>query len=70
MAKKKDSGKQKEEKKEVKVEASTFDYRDYVEKTFTTPKAFIYYIIVNGLSFKNKKEVDEAYKSFKQLGGN
>lgn len=49
---------------------ASFDYKDYVEKTFETPKAFLYYILVNDLSLKSKKEVDKAYKLFKQLGGN
>ena len=49
--------------------AASFDYKDYIEKTFDKPKAFIYYIVVNELTFKTKEEVDKAYESFKQLGG-
>lgn len=61
--------KKKKEKKEEKVEKS-FDYKEYVEKTFERPKAFLYYILVNNLTFKSKEEVDKAYELFKQLGGN
>ena len=72
----------KEEEKEVQAKkpvrtrnkktvnaAASFDYKDYIEKTFDKPKAFIYYIVVNELKFKNKEEVDKAYELFKQLGG-
>lgn len=62
--------KKKNETKEEPKKEQSFDYQDYIEKTFNTPKAFIYYIIVNGLTFKNREEVDEAYNIFKQLGGN
>lgn len=47
-----------------------FDYKDYVEKTYENPKAFLYYVLVNDLTLKSKEEVDESYKLFKQLGGN
>jgi hypothetical protein len=52
-----------------KETAPSFDYKDYIEKTFDKPKAFIYYITVNELSFKTKEEVEKAYELFKQLGG-
>lgn len=48
----------------------SFDYKDYVEKTFENPKAFLYYVLVNDLTLKSKEEVDKTYKLFKQLGGN
>lgn len=60
---KKNSGKTKET-------TDSFDYKDYVEKTFERPKTFLYYILVNDLTFKSKEEVDKAYELFKQLGGN
>lgn len=60
---KKNSGKTKET-------ATSFDYKDYVEKTFERPKAFLYYILVNDLTFKSKEEVNKTYELFKQLGGN
>ena len=47
-----------------------FDYKDYVEKTFENPKAFLYYVLVNDLTLKSKEEVDKTYKLFKQVGGN
>lgn len=56
--------------KKNKELTTSFDYKDYVEKTFETPKAFLYYILVNDLSLKSKTEVDKAYELFKQLGGN
>lgn len=59
---KKNSGKTKEP-------TTSFDYKDYVEKTFERPKAFLYYILLNDLTFKSKKEVDKAYELFKHLGG-
>lgn len=65
MAKKK-----KEKKEDAKKEKSSFDYKEYVEKTFEAPKAFLYYVLVNDLTLKSKEEVDKAYKLFKQLGGN
>ena len=60
--KKKNSGK--------KETTASFNYKDYVEKTFERPKTFLYYILVNDLTFKSKEEVDKAYELFKQLGGN
>lgn len=65
MAKKK-----KEKKEDAKKEKSSFDYKEYIEKTFTNPKAFIYYIVVNDLTLKNKDEVNDLYNKFKVLGGN
>lgn len=65
--------KEKKEKKnsgKTKEPINSFDYRDYIEKTFENPKAFLYYILVNDLTFKSKEEVDKAYKLFKQLEGN
>ena len=56
--------------KKNKELTTSFDYKDYVEKTFETPKAFLYYILVNDLSLKSKTEVDKTYELFKQLGGN
>lgn len=64
MAKKK-----KEKKENSKKEKSSFDYKEYIEKTFTKPKAFIYYIVVNDLTLKNEDEVNDLYNKFKVLGG-
>lgn len=52
-----------------KTATASFNATEYIEKTFDKPKAFIYYIVVNKLQFKNKEEVDKAYELFKQLGG-
>lgn len=60
-------GKKKEKKQETskKIEKKdSFDYKEYVEKTFETPKAFLYYILVNDLTFKSKEEVDKAYELY------
>ena len=73
---KKEEGKESTPKKDKPVDAkkkkqvtSSFDYETYIENTFDKPKAFIYYIVVNELTFKNKEEVEKAYELFKQLGG-
>lgn len=67
--------KEKKEKSTKKKEnggnkKNSFDYKDYVEKTFEKSKSFLYYILVNDLTLKSKTEVDKAYELFKQLGGN
>ena len=54
---------------ETKKKNESFDYKAYVEKTFTNPKAFIYYVIVNDLTFKSKEEVDKTYNIYKEMGG-
>lgn len=64
MAKKK-----KEKKENGKKQKTSFDYKEYIEKTFTNPKAFIYYIVVNDLTLKNEDEVNDLYNKFKVLGG-
>lgn len=51
-----------------KTTTASFNATEYIEKTFDKPKAFIYYIVVNKLQFKNKEEVDKAYELFKQGG--
>lgn len=56
-------------KQKTNTTTASFNATEYIEKTFTKPKAFIYYIVVNELKFKNKEEVDKAYELFKQLGG-
>ena len=68
--------KKKEEKEKATKQTDSgkkealFDYKDYVEKTFENPKAFLYYVLVNDLTLKSKEEVDKTYKLFKQVGGN
>ena len=64
MGKKKEKEKKKNTIKKVEKKDS-FDYKEYIEKTFETPKAFLYYILVNNLTFKSKEEVDKAYELFK-----
>jgi hypothetical protein len=61
MGKKKE--KKQETSKKIEKEAS-FDYKKYVEETFERPKAFLYYILVNDLTFKSKEEVDKAYELY------
>lgn len=70
MAKKKEEKEKSTKKTSGGKKEAPFDYKDYVEKTFENPKAFLYYVLVNDLTFKSKMEVDKAYELFKQLGGN
>ena len=56
-------------RKQKTTTTASFNAKDYIEKTFDKPKAFIYYTVVNELKFKNKEEVTKAYELFKQLGG-
>ena len=61
--------KKKKEKKEDKIEDS-FDYIEYINESIERPKAFIYYLIVNDIKVKDEKELEKAYKKYKELGGN
>lgn len=70
MAKKKEEKEKSTKKTSGGKKEVPFDYKAYVEKTFERPKTFLYYVLVNDLTFKSKEEVDKAYELFKQLGGN
>lgn len=50
--------KQKKEKKE-----DSFDYKEYIKEEIKDPD-FLYYILSNKITFKEKKDVDELYKKF------
>lgn len=45
-------------KKENKV---SFDYKKYIKEEIKDPD-FLYYILSNKITFKEKKDVDELYK--------
>lgn len=47
-------------KKENKV---SFDYKKYIKEEIKDPD-FLYYILSNKITFKEKKDVDELYKKF------
>lgn len=53
--------KQKKKKKEVKEDS--FDYKKYIKEEIKDPD-FLYYILSNKITFKEKKDVDELYKKF------
>ena len=50
------------QKKEKKREDS-FDYKKYIKEEIKDPD-FLYYILSNKITFKEKKDVDELYKKF------
>lgn len=64
MAKKKT----KDKKEEGEVVSKPFNYTAYIEKTITTPKAFLYYIKSNKITLNNEKDVEKLYEQFKQGG--
>lgn len=70
MTKKKEEKEKSTKKTSGGKKEASFDYKEYIEKYFGTPKAFLYYVLVNDLTLKSKEDVDKAYILFKQLGGN
>lgn len=50
-------------KKKKKRELPPFDYKKYINDKIKD-KAFLYYVLSNGIILKDKKNVENLYKKF------
>ena len=50
-------------KKKKQKELPPFDYKKYINDEIKN-KAFLYYILSNGIILKDKKDVENLYKKF------
>lgn len=50
-------------KKKKQKELPPFDYKKYIDDEIKN-KAFLYYILSNGIILKDKKDVENLYKKF------
>ena len=50
-------------KKKKQKELPPFDYKGYIDEKIKD-KAFLYYVLSNGIILKDEKEVEDLYKKF------